>query len=269
MNTGIQKYVKLLQKKHRAAEKKFIVEGVRICREALISDWPVEIAFVTEYFSRSTAWDEFNQYFRQKRIPFKVLKDSDFKKLSDTQTPQGVLLIMQFRPEPQRQINLKKARFVLAVESVRDPGNLGTIIRTAEWFGADALYLSDDCVDPFNPKVIRSTMGAIFQIPVLAVPDLYALIRELKANHFYIVVSTVRGDKLLHQAHFRKPVALILGGEAQGVSASVEKSANLSVRIWKFGTSESLNVAVAGGILMNHIAVELFLKRKREPAHGK
>ncbi|RMH95883.1 MAG: RNA methyltransferase [Calditrichaeota bacterium] len=251
-------YLRLHKKKARQEEQKCIVEGVRLCREALRSEWEIEVAFTTEEFTQSPHWTQFQDFFQHRKIPWRVIKEAYFQRLADTETPQGILLIVRtprFSPE---RFNWDKAAFVVVLEGIRDPGNLGTLIRTADWFGANAVALSEDCVDPHNPKVLRASMGSIFHLPVFEIGDLTTAVPHLKEHHFYVVAATLNGRKVLHRTHFRKPIALILGSEAQGVSPAVEQMCDLTVRIWKYGEADSLNVGVAGGVLMHHIAMQIF-----------
>ncbi len=251
-------YAKLRQKKYRQQEGKFLVEGVRLTHEALLSDWQIEIAFVAPDFPESDHWLQFEEFFKQRQIPYRILPAAHFQRLADTETPQGIVLAVKIPQRELSQLNLRNADFVVILQGVRDPGNLGTIIRTADWYGVNAVLLSDDCVDPYNPKVVRSTMGSIFHVPVVRLTDLQHGLAELKKHRFRIIATSVDHGKVVHRVQFKKPAALILGGEVRGVSPHLLDAADLTVRIWKYGKAESLNVAVAGGILMDRIAQSIY-----------
>jgi TrmH family RNA methyltransferase len=257
MSSGWRQYLHLQKKKKRYEERKFIIEGVRLCHEALLSGWGVEDALVIDAFTRSEHWLQFEELFKQREIAWQIISEQQLNRLADTETPQGVLMIMQMPAYRLDQLNLRKTAFVVLLQGVRDPGNLGTIIRSADWFGTGAVILSGDCVDPFNSKVLRGSMGSIFHLPVFTVPKLADVIAQLKENRFWVIAASVNGDKILQQLHLKKPVALLLGGEAQGISPDLEKHADVSVRIWKYGRAESLNVAIAGSVFMNHIAAQI------------
>jgi TrmH family RNA methyltransferase len=257
MGSGWRQYLHLQKKKNRYEEHKFIIEGVRLCHEGLLSGWEMEAALVTGEFTRSRYWLQFEELFKQRKISWRIIPDQHFNRLADTGTPQGVLMIMRMPSYQIDQMNLRKTAFVVLLQGVRDPGNLGTIIRTADWFGAGAVILSDDCVDPFNSKVLRGSMGSIFHLPVFSTQKMTEEIRHLKENRFWVVAASVKGNKILQQLHLKKPVALLLGGEVQGISADLEKHADVSARIWKYGRAESLNVAIAGSVFMNHIATQI------------
>ncbi len=261
MSESWKKYLPLTRKKGRDESGQFVVEGVRLCREALLSDWKIEVAYVTDAFKQSNHWPEFDEYLRQQHIPLRVISPQNFKKLCDTQTPQGILLVLHKKYPSVDKINLSKRKFALVLDGIRDPGNMGTLIRTADWFGVDTLLLSPDCVDPFNPKAIRASMGSIFHLPVFEVEDMEKTIGALRNNHFFLLGAALTARRTLHQVKLKKPVALVLGSEAEGIRQDILKKLDLTVRIWKFGAAESLNVAVAGGIFMNHIANQIFSKR--------
>lgn len=170
MSTGWRQYVPLQKKRKRQEEGKCIIEGVRLCHEGLLSGWETEVAFVTEAFTQSEHWEQFQELLKLKKIGWQLLPRQHFNRLADTDTPQGVLMVMKIPSYRPDQLHFSNAGFVLLLQGIRDPGNLGTIIRTADWYGAGAVILSWDCVDPFNPKVLRGTMGSIFHLPVYSTP---------------------------------------------------------------------------------------------------
>ncbi len=257
-----KQYLPLLKKKQRMETGKCLVEGVRLCQEALLSGWEIEAAFVTARFAESDHWTNFEDTFRHRKIPWRELAEAHFNRLCDTDTPQGIVMVLKIPLENLQRPNYRRAKFVLLLESVRDPGNLGTLIRTADWYGVSAIVLSNDCVDTFNPKVLRSSMGSVFHLPVFTCEDLAAEIGALKENHFWIVAASVNGKKTLQSTHFKRPVALVLGNEAYGISPAIQQHADMTVKIWKYGQAESLNVSIAGGVFLHHIAAQIFPKGK-------
>ena len=254
-------YLPLKKAKSRREMGLFIVEGVRMCQEALVSGWEIEAAFATEDFVESSHWTEFEDTFLHRKISWRTLSDANFRKLADTDTPQGILMIMRIPKEFGQKPSWQRAKFVLALESIRDPGNMGTLIRSADWYGVTALLLSQDCVDPFNPKVLRGSMGSAFRMRIYATDNFPGTLREMKEANFWLVAGSLSGKKILQDTHFRKPVGLILGNEAHGISSEVEKIADMSVKIWRYGQAESLNVATAGTVFLHHITNEIFERR--------
>lgn len=258
MKESWRKYLHLQTKRGRLKEGKFIVEGVRLSREALLSKLKIELAFITEEFSQSPLWDEFEEYFNRKKVRYSIINQKNLKKLAETETPQGILLLAHIPRQNMEKLKFDSYDFVLFLQSIRDPGNLGTLIRSADWFNVNLIVLSPDCVDPFNSKVVRGTMGSIFHLPVVEVSNFRKVISRLKKGHFLVIATSLAAKNTLDTLELQKPVALILGGEARGISAEVEALADISTRIYKYGQAESLNVAVAGGIIMNHIANHIY-----------
>ena len=132
MKKGWQNYTHLLTKRGRSKEGKFIVEGVRLCREALLSDWEIETAFFNEDFNSDPHWKEIRQHLEEKQIPLTILKNANFKKLSDTKHPQGIALVVDIPKYDIQELQLNRINFLVILDGIRDPGNLGTIIRSAD-----------------------------------------------------------------------------------------------------------------------------------------
>lgn len=262
MKTGWQNYTHLLTKRGRAKDRKFIVEGVRLCQEALLSDWKIETAFINEAFQADPEWADFRRKLEKRKIHFTVLKNSNFKKLADTEHPQGIALVIKQPDLEVDKLRSDRIDFLIILDGIRDPGNLGTIIRSADWFGANAVILSQDCVELYNPKVIRSTMGSVFHLPVFEVKNLKQFLTKLKDRNFFVMATSVSAKKDLEKCQIKRPAALILGGEVQGISTDLQKEADVVVKIRKFGKAESLNVAQAGAIALHYIANQMFENRK-------
>ena len=261
MSQSWRHYLQLSKKKYRREARQCLVEGVRVCEEALLANWEIEAVFVTPAFTGSDHWRNFSDTLEYRKIQWRELPDASFNRLSDTDTPQGILMVLNIPPENFREPKWQKKSFVLALEGIRDPGNVGTLMRTADWYGVDTLLLSADCADPYNPKVLRGSMGSIFQLRVYIADDFIATLNQLKENHFWVVGAAPNGQKVLQSTHFKKPVALVVGSEANGLSGPARHAANLTVKIWRYGQAESLNVGVAGGVCLHHIAGQIFSTR--------
>jgi TrmH family RNA methyltransferase len=246
-------YQKLHLKKYRDQFGLFIVEGKRLCQEALLSNWQIEAVFLEEEFQNKPENSDVIEQFTQRGLTTHLLKSSVFRKLSDTESPQGILLVIK-KPALQRSLKsiIPKTGIVLIVDGVSDPGNLGTIIRSADWFGISIIMSSQETVDTYNLKVLRASMGSIFRIHPIQLRDIRKGIILLKENNFTIVGSFPKASSRLEEHIPAGPVALILGAEATGISSSIKSLIDIKVRIRNKGSAESLNVAVAGGILMNH-----------------
>lgn len=263
MSKNWREYRKLRLKKYRSERQLFTVEGVRLCREALASDWKIEAGFCSQHFSRHPEYENFKYLFQQREVKPQILSDTNFKLLANTDNPQGILLVIrmpegQTGPEDFRRIE----KFGVILEGIRDPGNLGTIIRTADWFGVQLLIALPDTVDFYNPKVVRASMGSFLRVPFMEQDNLAKTVATLRYGGCQILGSAAQKGALLEQLKVKPPVVLILGGEAEGISPQLEELADDIVNIPKFGQSESLNVAVAGGILMHHLAGRIFGETK-------
>ena len=155
----------------------------------------------------------------------------------------------------------QKPAFTLALESLKDPGNLGTIIRTADALGVEGIFLSAQSVELYNPKVVRSSMGSLFHLPIFYPVPILELLHRLKGD-IKIVASLASGGANCKQVDFSDPICLLIGGEAFGLSKEVQALADSKVSIPDYGSAESLNVSVAAGILMYEIAQSKNLRTK-------
>jgi len=226
-------------------EGAFVAEGVRLIEEILSVRWPIDFILFDETLSERgleiiTALRS-DPLFEIYQITPTLMSD-----ISDTETPQGILAVLKrhFLPLPA------EPDFVIIADQIRDPGNMGTLIRTAEAAGADVLLASPGTVDSFSPKVIRAGMGGHFHLPIQHM-DWDAIDSFLGNLPVYLAES--EGGILLWEADFKQPCALLIGGEAFGASPSGEAIATHKVTIPMKGRAESLNAAVAAGILIAEV----------------
>ena len=252
---SLKDYLKLKLKKYRQEWGLCIIEGKRLCEEALTSDWTIEAAFISENFANDAYYRTIKKLFSERKITPSILGLSDFKNLADTETPQGILLVMKIPQQagiPEKII--ANADWLLLLESVRDPGNLGTIIRTADWFGVPLILSSSDSVDFYNSKVIRGSMGSIFRVPCVEIQDMKSLLSFLKKRNFTIIGTSPEARLGLDDFTGQPPFAIVLGSEAAGLSDGLSRQINSIIRINRRGDAESLNVAVAAGIILHHFS---------------
>lgn len=264
MSESWKKYSKLKAKKYRQEWQLFLVEGTRLCREALRSDWEIEAAFLSESFAEKAFDNHWKRLFRERAQTYRVLTDSNFRRLADTQNPQGILLVLRMKPM-QSELNklLREKKFLLILEDIQDPGNIGTILRSADWFGADLVIVSAGSVDLYNPKVVRSSMGSLFHLSFTETNNLAGTIKVLRQCYFTVVSSAPQARNRLPALQVKPPLALILGSEARGVSPAIQQLATTTVGIPQYGEAESLNVAVAGGILMYHFSSIIYSEKSK------
>ena len=196
-----------------------------------------------------------------KKTGFELVSDEVFRKMSDTQTPQGILTVLR-QPRYQLSDLLRKPDpLLLVLENIQDPGNLGTILRTGEGAGITGVILSEDTVDIYNPKTVRSTMGSIYRVPFLYVADLEATLGQLHQAGVATYAAHLNGKNYYGSFSFRHATAFLVGNEAKGLRESTAKLARHSLRIPMEGKVESLNAAIASALLM----YEAHRQRHMEP----
>lgn len=243
------KHLLQLQKKSKARNEEgvFVVEGLRMFVE--VPKERVEKVYVSETFyykkKHELSWEEF---------PLEILSDSVFKHVSDTQTPQGVLCIVKRKQyDLGTLLDIKNPHFMV-LDNLQDPGNLGTIVRTAEGAGVDAVFMSRDCVDIYNPKTIRSTMGSIYRMPTIYIEDTVKLLELFKEKGIKSYAAHLDGKNSYDKEDYRTGTAILIGNEGNGLRDEVSNKADIWVRIPMEGQVESLNAAIAASVFMFEVA---------------
>ncbi|MET0462953.1 MAG: RNA methyltransferase [Chitinophagaceae bacterium] len=236
------KYIQSLgQKKHRDDERLFIAEGPKIVAE-LLQDNPDGISHVYAV----SAWME----ERHAQLPSSLVTEvsaDELARISQLHTPNQVLAVMKQFPESS--IPSLKGSLALALDTIQDPGNLGTIIRIADWFGISRIICSHECADQYNPKVVQSTMGSIGRVQV-HYTDLSSWLDVQKDVMTY--AAALEGQDILHMNKLTEGL-IVIGNESKGISPAVMEKVNVRVTIPQKGKAESLNAAVATGIIVSHL----------------
>ncbi len=241
---GVHKKVKALKmKKIRDKEGLFVCEGLRFVSE-IPREWEIEFYAADENFCQKEEMKKF-----ENRADVYVFGNKDFADMSDTENPQGILAICRKKKFSLEEIASKGGFFVLC-EELNDPGNLGTIIRTADAAAADAVVLSKGSVDVYNGKVLRSTMGSVFHIPVITDVNIEEAVETLKKNGIKIYAAHLKGTKTPYEFDLREKTAYLIGNEANGLKEKTASLADSYVKIPMPGKSESLNASVAAALLM-------------------
>lgn len=231
--------------KTRQEEGAFVIEGVRLAEEAWQAGWEARQVLFTAYLDQRGK--EVLNGFSARGVPVEQVSDTLMKAISETETPQGILVVLALRSLPMPS----PCDFILIPDGVRDPGNLGTILRTAVAAGVQAVLLPPGSVDAFAPKVVRAGMGAHFRLPVISASwDKIMSILKGSNNKLHVYLADSANGEAYTQADFRPPVALIIGGEAAGAGSEAMAIADERVRIPMPGNTESLNAAIATGILL-------------------
>ena len=237
------KNLTLLMKKAKARNEQglFVVEGRRMAEE-VPEEW-LEKMYVSESFQKE------NEEFLS-RFSYEVVSDTVFKAVSDTQTPQGILCLVK-KPEYDLSRLLRgDTTHLLVLESIQDPGNLGTMLRTGEGAGISGVIMNQTTVDLFNPKTIRSTMGSIYRMPFFVTKDLEETILELKKQGIRVYAAHLKGTMSYDEPDYKGPTAFMIGNEGNGLSDEIADLADTYIKIPMEGQVESLNAAISATLLM-------------------
>lgn len=246
-------------KKARTEQGVFIAEGLRIARDVFKSALSLtESVFVSESFWNRKGWEEYPELAVMgsdadgQSFSLTVVKDSAFEGMCETVTPQGIICVVKqpeyaYEKDMQGRDGVQK---LLILEDIQDPGNLGTMVRTAEAAGMNGIILSRGSADIFSPKVTRSTMGAIFRVPFIYTDDLSGMLDRLKEDGVDVCAAYLKDGEDYRKVRFSARTAIMIGNEGSGLSDEAVAHASRNVFIPMAGEVESLNAAVAAALLM-------------------
>lgn len=241
-NNIIKEVLSLHNKKFRDEKELFIVEGKKQIEE-IINDWQICYFVATKEFENKLPGENKVYY----------VSDSLFKKVSTTVTPQGVMAIVKKKRFDVDTITNKQNGLFVILDSLQDPGNLGTIIRSAVAFGVDGIFISKNSIDVFSDKVVRSTMGAIFKVPVITECNLFETIKILKNKNITVYSLDLAAKNYISQIKFKQSVAIIIGNEAKGIDKKIIEQSDEKIKIKMTQNVESLNASVACSIALYEI----------------
>ncbi len=252
LSNGQMRNLTLLQKKAKEREDQgvFVVEGLKMFEEAKEAGLLLK-AYASESFYQETVADK-PGYFDD--IEYEIVTDTVFREVSDTMTPQGILGTVKIKQCSLGQILDHPKACLLLLEDIRDPGNLGTMIRTAEGAGVTGIISTSTSVDLYNPKVIRATMGSIYRVPFYQAEDFYEVLQSVRQHGITIFAAHLQGIPYDTEGSFLKNCAFLIGNEANGLSDRASSLADTLIKIPMEGKVESLNAAVAAAILMYEAA---------------
>lgn len=231
---------KLSRRSVREKERLYIAEGVRLIQDAAAANC-VHFYVTTEVIESD--------------LPQYIVSEKLFSSISQTQTPQGIMAVCKMPSYTEEDMLKTESHFILVCDQISDPGNLGTMIRTAEAVGVDSVLLTNGTVDAYNPKTVRATMGSIFRMPIIQSDT---LIDSLAAKGFQIVVTSLEGSQDLYKNDFKDDIVVVVGSEATGVNPQIQSMATHKIKIPMSGRVESLNAAVAASVILYEC------KRQRE-----
>lgn len=245
-NEVIKNIRKLREKKYRDLENCYIIEGMKLINEAIEANAKIKKIVICEECTNN---GEINKevLYEIAKYDITYVTKKVFDLLTDVKTPQGIIAIVE-KQNMEKQIDYSQD-IIIALDDLQDPGNLGTILRTADSANLNQIILSKNSVDVYNPKVIRSTMGAIFRINIIEVENLLETLKEIKKNKFKVIVTSLEGKKNIYETDYSKKV-IVIGNEANGVSSEVQKIADEKIIIPMLGKTESLNASVAASIII-------------------
>lgn len=244
------KFYQLLSiKKFRHEKKLFIAEGLRLISDGLNSNFFCDIFFVTDEFANQHK--SLIKLASKKQIRIERIKNSDMQKICNTVNPQGAAAVFKMN-EPELE-KLNSGKIIIALENISDPGNLGTIIRTCDWFGITNIIANQGCADLYNPKVVRSTMGSIFHINFFQTDAFYTQLRDLRNTSFQIITADLNGKNIYDFCAAKKTIFCFCN-EAFGPSEELKKISDEYITIPSKGKAESLNVASAAAIIISHFS---------------
>ena len=266
-NSKVKRIVGLQEKsRNRVKENVFIAEGIKMFEEAPIDNL-MEI-YIEETLYEMPEQGELGKKLAEcqnKGISVETVSKEVFAKMSDTQSPQGVLCVMKrytydlkkvIEDACKKREENKRVPLFLLVEDIQDPGNLGTMMRTAEGAGADGIILTKGTADIYNPKTIRSTMGSLYRMPFVYVESLAEAITLLKQSQIKVYAAHLKGSKFFHEFSYKDGAAFMIGNEGNGLKKETADMADCYLKIPMEGQLESLNASIAAALLMYQAALE-------------
>jgi len=249
-NPQVKRIIQLNQKaKLRREEGVFTAEGMKMFLEA--PSRLIEKVFISESAAEN---DRVQGRIHAEALNSEIVSDQVFARMSDTRTPQGILTVVRNPEWKSEEVLDSKFPLLVVLEDLQDPGNAGTIIRTAEGAGADGIFMTRGSVDITNPKVIRATMGSIYRVPVIYTEDLQELLNTFRKKRIQSFAAHLKGRCDYDEEDYTGGTAFLIGNEGNGLSEEVSSSADTLIRIPMRGKLESLNAAMAAGILLYEAA---------------
>lgn len=245
----------LSSRKHRDENAVFMVEGLRLIQEAVASDHTMVEAYYTSDILEHPSGQALIQKLKRKSAHTELIPARDMDAIAETVTTQGIIAVLAqktWSAESVLQENSAQS-IIVAVDSLADPGNLGSMVRTCDWFGVHGMLIGRNSVDLYNPKVLRSTMGGIFHLPVVENVDLLPALSKARAMGYRVYATDASGEAHFDRVRFAIKSVIVFGNEAWGVSDQIKQLADERIAIRRYGAAESLNVGVACGIVLSGV----------------
>ena len=245
-NEVIKNIRKLKEKKYRDVQHSYIVEGIKMIREAIIEKARIKTIIICEECMKDGSIDQ-KLLYEIAKYECIYVSQKVFSLLTDVQNPQGILAVIE-KQDQEENIDYKQD-IIVALDGIQDPGNLGTILRTIDSVGLNQVIVSKETADAYNPKVVRSTMGAIFRVNIIESKNLISTFKNAKKHHYKIMATSLDTNTTIYETDYHKKI-LVIGNEANGVSKDILELADEKVKIPMLGKTESLNASVATAIIL-------------------
>lgn len=246
-NEFVKHVKKLKEKKYREEYSEYIVEGIKMIGEAIGEQAKIKQIVVCEDCKNSGGIPQ-ELLYEIAKYDCIYVSEKVFTQMTDVSNPQGILAIIDKSGNKETEIDYK-ADLILVLDNIQDPGNMGTILRTADSINLKQILVSKGSSDVYNPKVVRSTMGAIFRVKVIECEDLSKTIKELKKHKITVYATDLKTDESIYDVDYKKS-AIVIGNEANGVSNEILELSDKRIKIPMLGKTESLNAAVATSIIL-------------------
>lgn len=248
-NEFIKHIKKLKDKKYRDQSNEYIIEGIKLIQEAIQEKAQIHQIVICEDCEKSGIISQELKYEIAKQECVYVPQNI-FKTISEVSTPQGILAIVEKNNIKNKDSEIDYNQdIIVALDDIQDPGNLGTILRTVDSIGLNQILVSKETADSFNPKVVRSTMGAIFRVKVIECDNLTEKLKEARKHKYKVVVSSLQTNNSVYDIDYKKKL-IVIGNEANGVKKEIQEMADEKIKIPMLGKTESLNASVATGIIL-------------------
>ena len=275
-NEIVKNIRKLKEKKYRDIENEYIIEGIKLVKEAIAENANIKQIIMCEDFADNVELDKDTLYEIAKYNVLYVTRNI-INSITDVKTPQGIIAVVEKNSnnnnnnsENIQNLSLQNTEnqvdysqdIIIALDDIQDPGNLGTILRTVDSANLKQIILSKNSADPYNPKVVRSTMGAIFRVKIIETENLKQELKKSQQNGFKVMVTALDTQNNIYDVGYNKKV-IVIGNEANGVSKEIQEIADEKVKIPMLGKTESLNASVATGIMIYE-----YVRRKVEGQTG-
>lgn len=245
-NEIIKNIRKLKEKKYRDIANEYIVEGIKLIEESIEEDANIKTIVVCEECIKDNCIDQ-KLLYKIAKYDCIYVSEKVFSLLTDVVNPQGMLAVIE-KTSSEDKIKYDED-IIVVLDGIQDPGNLGTILRTVNSVGLTQIILSKTSVDAYNPKVVRSTMGAIFRVNIIEAEDLTSTLKNMKKHKYKIVATSLSGQESIYEMDYKKTV-IVIGNESKGVSREILEIADTKTKIPMLGKTESLNASIATGVIL-------------------